>query len=177
MLSKVFPSFDAAVADVPDGASIMFSGFAAPGTPQNLIAALLRQGARNLVAISNRPGGRRRGSSGCRGRRTLDRGAPDQKDRLRVHGADPGHALLRIDMDATQAAQVDDHRPLVTAAVADHAVPATADGDLEPVGGREGDGRGHVAGIGDTDDGEGPALVGRVPDAADVVGRVAGAAR
>ena len=57
MLSKVFASFDAAVADVPDGASIMFSGFAAPGTPQNLIAALLRQGARNLVAISNRPGG------------------------------------------------------------------------------------------------------------------------
>jgi 3-oxoadipate CoA-transferase alpha subunit len=57
MVSKVYPSFDAAVADVPDGARIMFSGFAAPGTPQNLIAALLRQGARNLTAISNRPGG------------------------------------------------------------------------------------------------------------------------
>lgn len=58
-LNKQFESFDAAVADVPDGATIMFSGFATPGVPMNLIEALLRQGAKNLVGISNRAGGGR----------------------------------------------------------------------------------------------------------------------
>jgi 3-oxoadipate CoA-transferase alpha subunit len=57
MKNKEYPTFDAAVADIPSGATIMFSGFAAPGTPQNLIAALLRQGATDLTAIANRPGG------------------------------------------------------------------------------------------------------------------------
>ena len=56
MKNKVFDSFDAAVADIPDGARIMFSGFAGPGTPRNLIAALGRQGAKNLTAITNAPG-------------------------------------------------------------------------------------------------------------------------
>ena len=56
--SKVYESFDQAVADVPDGATIMFPGFAMPGTPRNLIAALLRQGAKDLTGISNAPGGR-----------------------------------------------------------------------------------------------------------------------
>ena len=37
--------FDAAVADIPDGATIAFGGFAQPGVPFNLIAALHRQGA------------------------------------------------------------------------------------------------------------------------------------
>jgi 3-oxoadipate CoA-transferase alpha subunit len=54
--NKVFDSFDEAVAGIPDGARIMFSGFAGPGTPRNLIAALARQGAKNLVAITNAPG-------------------------------------------------------------------------------------------------------------------------
>ena len=57
MKSKTYPTFDSAVADIPSGATIMFSGFAAPGTPQNLIAALLRQGATDLTGIANRPGG------------------------------------------------------------------------------------------------------------------------
>jgi 3-oxoacid CoA-transferase A subunit len=56
MRSKVFDSFDAAVVDIPDGAAIMFSGFAGPGTPRNLIAALIRQGAKGLTVISNTPG-------------------------------------------------------------------------------------------------------------------------
>lgn len=34
----------------------MIPGFAGPGTPRNLIAALLRQGAKDLTAISNHPG-------------------------------------------------------------------------------------------------------------------------
>ena len=56
MKNKVYESIDAAVADIPDGSTIMFPGFAAPGTPRNLINALLRQGAKNLTGISNRFG-------------------------------------------------------------------------------------------------------------------------
>jgi 3-oxoadipate CoA-transferase alpha subunit len=51
-------TFEEAVADIPDGATIMFPGFAGPGTPRNLIAALLAQGAKNLTGISNGAGGR-----------------------------------------------------------------------------------------------------------------------
>ncbi len=56
MKNKTFESFDAAVADIPDGSTIMFSGFAGPGTPRNLIAALLAQWASDLTTISNTPG-------------------------------------------------------------------------------------------------------------------------
>lgn len=56
MKTQFLESFDDAVADIPDGASIMFSGFAGPGTPRNLIAALLRHGAKDLTAIANTPG-------------------------------------------------------------------------------------------------------------------------
>ncbi len=57
MKNKIHPTFDAAVADIPDGASIMFADFGGIGAPQNLIAALYRQGAKNLIGISNEPGG------------------------------------------------------------------------------------------------------------------------
>ncbi|MDA0735248.1 MAG: CoA transferase subunit A [Chloroflexi bacterium] len=57
MKNKAFQTFDEAVADVPDGSTIMFPGFGGVGTPQNLIAALLRQGARSLTGISNGHGG------------------------------------------------------------------------------------------------------------------------
>ena len=56
MRIKVVPSFDESVADIPDGASIMFAGFSGPGTPRNLIAALLRQGAKDLTGIGNNHG-------------------------------------------------------------------------------------------------------------------------
>ena len=56
MKNKVFRDFDEAVADIPDGSTVMIPGFAGPGTPRNLIAALLRQGAKDLTAISNHPG-------------------------------------------------------------------------------------------------------------------------
>lgn len=59
MINKIFETFDQAVADVPDGATIMFSGFGNPGVPLNLVDALLRQGAKDLVGISNRAGGGR----------------------------------------------------------------------------------------------------------------------
>jgi 3-oxoacid CoA-transferase A subunit len=54
--SKIYPSADAAVADIPDGASILFGGFGGAGFPNRLIAALARKGVRDLVAISNNCG-------------------------------------------------------------------------------------------------------------------------
>lgn len=56
MKQKIFPTTDAAVADVPSGASIFFGGFGGAGFPNNLILALDRQGASNLTAISNNCG-------------------------------------------------------------------------------------------------------------------------
>ena len=57
MKDRIYPSFDAAVVDIPDGATLMFADFGGIGAPQNLIAALLRQGARDLTGISNEHGG------------------------------------------------------------------------------------------------------------------------
>jgi 3-oxoadipate CoA-transferase alpha subunit len=58
MKQKIFPSLDAAVADVPDGARIMFGGFGGAGFPNNLIQALARKGTKNITAISNNCGTR-----------------------------------------------------------------------------------------------------------------------
>jgi 3-oxoadipate CoA-transferase, alpha subunit len=46
----------AAVADVEDGAVVMVGGFGGPGMPNALLAALLRQGAKELTVISNNAG-------------------------------------------------------------------------------------------------------------------------
>jgi 3-oxoadipate CoA-transferase, alpha subunit len=54
--NKIYPNVDAAVADVPDGASLMFGGFGGAGFPNELIRAVGRKGARNLFAISNNCG-------------------------------------------------------------------------------------------------------------------------
>jgi 3-oxoadipate CoA-transferase alpha subunit len=54
---KKYDSFQAAVADIPDGSTIGFGGFAAPGTPFNLIRALLEQGAKRLTLVANTTGG------------------------------------------------------------------------------------------------------------------------
>ena len=56
MKNKVYQSFDAAVADVPDGITFMSPGFGGVGLPRNLLAALHRQGAKNLTGISNNAG-------------------------------------------------------------------------------------------------------------------------
>ncbi len=57
MKNKAYRTFDDAVADIPDGSTIMFPGFGGVGSPQNLIAALHRQGANSLTGISNGHGG------------------------------------------------------------------------------------------------------------------------
>ena len=49
---------DDAVADIPDGATVMVGGFGhASDKPQNLIKALRDQGAKNLTLIANSSGG------------------------------------------------------------------------------------------------------------------------
>lgn len=55
-MNKVIESADRAVADIPDGATIMVGGFGLCGIPENLIAALLRKGVRDLTIISNNAG-------------------------------------------------------------------------------------------------------------------------
>ncbi len=58
MKQKVYPSLDAAVADVSDGARIMFGGFGGAGFPNNLIQALSRKGTKDITAITNNCGTR-----------------------------------------------------------------------------------------------------------------------
>ncbi len=55
-MNKVYASADAAVADLPDGASIMVGGFGLCGIPENLIEAVRRKGTNNLTVISNNAG-------------------------------------------------------------------------------------------------------------------------
>jgi 3-oxoacid CoA-transferase subunit A len=55
-MNKVFESADAAVADIPDGATILVGGFGLCGNPENLIRALHRKGTRDLTIASNNCG-------------------------------------------------------------------------------------------------------------------------
>ena len=55
-MNKVVASADAAVAEIPDGATVMSGGFGLCGNPENLIAALAKKGVKNLTIISNNCG-------------------------------------------------------------------------------------------------------------------------
>ena len=55
-MNKVVKSAAEAVRDVPEGASIMVSGFGLCGIPENLIRALRDQGAKGLTVMSNNAG-------------------------------------------------------------------------------------------------------------------------
>lgn len=56
-MNKVMESFDEAVADIQDGATIMLGGFGlAADIPFNLIRALKNHGAKELTLIANAPG-------------------------------------------------------------------------------------------------------------------------
>lgn len=55
-MNKVLPDAASAAALVHDGATIMMGGFGLCGIPENLIAALHRQGTGNLTAVSNNAG-------------------------------------------------------------------------------------------------------------------------
>lgn len=55
-MNKVIATSDAAVADIPDGATVMVGGFGLCGIPENLIAALVRKAVKGLHTISNNMG-------------------------------------------------------------------------------------------------------------------------
>ena len=46
-------SIEEAIAQIPDGASVMVGGFGVPGTPFKLVQELVRQGQKNLTVIKN----------------------------------------------------------------------------------------------------------------------------
>jgi 3-oxoacid CoA-transferase subunit A len=56
VMNKVFPDADAALHDVPDGATLMLGGFGLCGIPEASIAALVRRGTSHLTCISNNAG-------------------------------------------------------------------------------------------------------------------------
>jgi 3-oxoacid CoA-transferase len=55
-MNKVVKDAAEAVRDIPDGASIMVSGFGLCGIPENLIRALREKGSRELTLMSNNAG-------------------------------------------------------------------------------------------------------------------------
>ncbi len=55
-MDKVLKDAGAAVALIPDGATIFMGGFGLCGIPENLIRALYAKGTRNLTVISNNAG-------------------------------------------------------------------------------------------------------------------------
>src|SRR5205085_1331100 len=55
-MNKVVASADEAIRDITDGVTIMIGGFGLCGIPENLIAALVRKGVKNLTTISNNVG-------------------------------------------------------------------------------------------------------------------------
>ena len=56
MINKQVSSVASAVADIPDGATVMVGGFGASGSPIELIHALIDQGAKELTVINNNTG-------------------------------------------------------------------------------------------------------------------------
>jgi 3-oxoacid CoA-transferase subunit A len=55
-MDKRIADADAAVAQIQDGATILLGGFGLCGIPENLIAALVRRGAKDLTLVSNNAG-------------------------------------------------------------------------------------------------------------------------
>ena len=61
MIDKRFSTPAAAVADVPHGATVMIGGFGTAGLPDELVEALLDQGAGGLTIVNNNAGNGERG--------------------------------------------------------------------------------------------------------------------
>lgn len=55
-MKKISTSFQEAVADIQDGATLMVGGFGLCGIPENLIQALVDKGVKDLTVISNNCG-------------------------------------------------------------------------------------------------------------------------
>ena len=56
MIDKIVNGCEAALADVPDGATVMIGGFGTAGLPNELTEALIAQGAKDLVIVNNNAG-------------------------------------------------------------------------------------------------------------------------
>ncbi len=56
MITKVVKGADEAIKDIKDGATLLVGGFGLCGIPENLIAALVKKGIKNLTCISNNAG-------------------------------------------------------------------------------------------------------------------------
>lgn len=56
MIDKIVPSAAAALSDVPDGATVLIGGFGTAGLPNELIDALIDQGAKDLTVVNNNAG-------------------------------------------------------------------------------------------------------------------------
>ena len=56
MIDKIVATPFEALADVPDGATVMIGGFGGAGQPAELIDGLIAQGAKNLVIVNNNAG-------------------------------------------------------------------------------------------------------------------------
>lgn len=56
MINKVMQSAQQAVADIPDGATVLVGGFSGAGVPEVLIGALVEHGARDLTVVHNNAG-------------------------------------------------------------------------------------------------------------------------
>ncbi len=56
MINKVVEGVESAILDIENDAILMVGGFGLSGIPENLIAALLKKGVRNLTCISNNAG-------------------------------------------------------------------------------------------------------------------------
>jgi 3-oxoadipate CoA-transferase alpha subunit len=56
MIDKIVATPEAALADVPDGATVMIGGFGTAGLPNELTEALIAQGAKDLVIVNNNAG-------------------------------------------------------------------------------------------------------------------------
>ena len=56
MIDKTTWTLQSAVADIPDGATVMIGGFGTAGMPDELIDALIDHGARELTIVNNNAG-------------------------------------------------------------------------------------------------------------------------
>jgi 3-oxoadipate CoA-transferase, alpha subunit len=56
MIDKLYPTPEAALADIHDGATVMIGGFGNAGMPAQLIDSLIEQGAKQLTIVNNNAG-------------------------------------------------------------------------------------------------------------------------
>lgn len=80
-MTEHVPDADAAVADVPDGATVLIGGFGTVGQPMDLIDALRREGVGELTVLDTNAG------NGDNGLAALTRTARSARSSARSPGA------------------------------------------------------------------------------------------